>query len=69
MRAGLPWTFLQAGDLPEMWLRDSTTSVHHLFSIGIFDSEPRARDAVEGLARSLAHFINKDVKCSAWEPR
>jgi meiotically up-regulated gene 157 (Mug157) protein len=59
---------LQAGDLPQLWLRDSTASVHHLILSGAARHEPAARLAVEGLARSLAYYILRDPMCSAWEP-
>ena len=63
-----PWTFVQAGDLPEMWLRDAAASVHHLLTNNIVDHQPVARARMEGLARALAHYIGKDKACSSWEP-
>ena len=60
--------FVQAGDLTQMWLRDSTASVHHWFS------EPRAlEDAavqrlLRGLARQLEEYGRRDPMCAIWEP-
>jgi hypothetical protein len=60
--------FVQAGDLPQMWLRDSTASTHHLLTTGAVDRFPYVRRVLDGLGRTLARYLKKDKKCSAWEP-
>jgi len=61
------WFFVNAGDFPYMWIRDSTASLHHLITTDAID-QPYPRRAVEGLTRSLAHYIGINPNCSVWKP-
>ena len=78
---GEPRYFLQAGDLPQMWLRDAAAGIHHHV---VMNSFPRRRlptsgsrtigensyvsDVVQGLTTVLAEYVLKDPSCQIWEP-
>ena len=52
-------TFVITGDIPAMWLRDSTAQVRHYLPVAKHDAE--AADCIEGL-------IRRQFKCIALDP-
>lgn len=52
-------TFVITGDIPAMWLRDSTAQVQHYLPVAKTDSE--TADMIEGL-------VNRQFKCIAIDP-
>ncbi len=58
-RSSVEDTFVITGDIPAMWLRDSTAQVRHYLPVAANDSA--AADMIEGL-------INRQFKCIAIDP-
>lgn len=52
-------TFVITGDIPAMWLRDSTAQVRHYLPVAKHDAE--TADCIEGL-------VNRQFKCIALDP-
>eukprot|EP00889_Picochlorum_renovo_P001183 jgi/Picre1/28213/NNA_003619.t1 len=60
------WTFVATGDIPDMWIRDSSVQVGiYLSKIG---HHPFLRGIIEGLLRTQAFFIVQDPYANAFSP-
>ena len=57
-------TFLLTGDIPAMWLRDSTAQMRPYLPIAAYDDE--MADIIEGLLRQQFRFINIDPYANAF---
>ena len=60
--------FVQAGDLTQMWIRDSCASVHHWLQTPRALHDAAVRRTLVGLARQLEEYGRRDARCAIWEP-
>ncbi len=57
-------TFVFTGDIPAMWLRDSSAQVRHYLPLAAND--PQLQELIEGLLRRQLHFIGIDPYANAF---
>jgi meiotically up-regulated gene 157 (Mug157) protein len=58
-------TFLSTGDIPAMWIRDSTWQVRPLLR---FAADPSVADFVESIIRTQAFYLGIDPYANAFNP-